>query len=90
MRPDPDDAYAVRRAHAWRASHPHVAEDPLAGFVAGWQEGSWRTLRSNTDLALMLNDIVGRLETIAHRLRTAEIDAELEAQSVYWKTDESS
>jgi hypothetical protein len=79
--PDPDDAYAERRFYAWRASHRHQADDPLAGFLAGWHEGAWRTLRSNADLALMLNDVIGRLETIAGRLRDDE------AVSPYWRSD---
>jgi hypothetical protein len=84
--PDPDDSYAVHRAHAWRHTHPAQAEDPMDAFVAGWQEGSWRTLRANTDLALKLNEIVGRLETIASRLRQAELEHEAEDGSPLWRT----
>jgi len=87
--PNPDDGYAERRYFAWRASHPQSADDPRAAWGAAWVESSWRTLRANADLGLMLSEVVGRLETIERRLHDAEVDAEAEAeaQSVYWHAE---
>ncbi len=85
------DEEIARRFHRWRREH---ADEPeLEVWFAAWRMAQWQTLRGSTDLGLgvaiqQMSDMLARLERMAKELREAEIDAEIEAQSVYWRTGE--
>jgi hypothetical protein len=84
---------------SWARKQRRPDDDPEP-FEAGWQLGAWHALRNNTDLGLgfaiqnlrrdvrALTETIERLERIAAQNRDAEIDAELEAQSAYWHSEE--
>src|SRR5215831_17616785 len=88
---------AARKAYfVWLARHPSEADalrditpDVLGRlWLDAWQEGSWDSIRRNTDLGLSLAQIVQRLEELAEMYRTADIEREVERGSALWPSEE--
>jgi hypothetical protein len=85
-----EDAEVARRFYGWKKSHQAQAENVLDVWFAAWRMGAWNAQRSNAQLGLgiaiqQLAEVLGRMERVAAMMRDSELDAELEAQSAYWK-----
>lgn len=78
-----------RRYFAWKARHPHEAEDAALAWAEAWRQAYWAGIRENGQLGLQLLEVVQRVEALEQRLRdmqtSDEIERELEASSAYWK-----
>jgi len=89
------DSASRKAFFMWLARHPSEAaalrEVPpeVLGYLwaDAWQAGAWDAIRSNTDLGLMLAQVVERLEHNIHLYRTAEIEREAEQGSPLWAAE---
>jgi hypothetical protein len=84
--PTASDA-ATRRFFAWRARHPHEAEDPSAIWAAAWRAGGRDALLRSSELA----DLVPRLEELAALFWSGRIESDIAAEaaggSAYWSSE---
>jgi hypothetical protein len=78
---------AARRFYAWKASHPHQAEDPLLVWAAAWHAGGKDALLRSAQLA----ELVPRLEELAALFWGGKVEADISDEiaepSAYWTTE---
>jgi len=81
----------TRRYFAWRAKHPHQAEDSGQAWAEAWRQAYWAGIRENAVLGTQLLEVVQRVEALEQRLRdlqaSDDIEREMEEASAYWKSE---
>jgi len=86
---------ALRSYFVWLSRHPSEAaavrdmppEVASRLWADAWQAGAWDAIRRNTDLGLMLANIVERLEELYALYRDHDIEREAEQGSPLWSSE---